>query len=52
MDSMEDACIYPTLTYGTIWGMDFKDGDRLVGEVRDAESGEVLATCQEPEYDT
>ena len=51
-DSMEDACIYPTLTYGTIWGMDFEDGDRLVGEVRDAESGEVLATCQEPEYDT
>ena len=51
MDSMEDACIYPTLTYGTIWGMDFEDGDRLVGEVRDAESGEVLATCQEPEYD-
>ena len=50
-DSMEDACIYPTLTYGTIWGMDFKDGDRLVGEVRDAENGEVLATCQEPEYD-
>ena len=50
-DSMEDACIYPTLTYGTIWGMDFKDGDRLVGEVRDAESGEVLATCREPEYD-
>ena len=50
-DSMEDACIYPTLTYGTIWGMDFEDGDRLVGEVRDAESGEVLATCQEPEYD-
>ena len=50
-DSMEDACIYPTLTYGTIWGMDFEDGDRLVGEVRDAENGEVLATCREPEYD-
>ena len=49
--SMEDACIYPTLTFDPIWGMDFKDGDRLVGEVRDAESGEVLATCQEPEYD-
>ena len=51
MDSMEDACIYPTLTFDPIWGMDFKDGDRLVGEVRDAENGEVLATCQEPEYD-
>ena len=50
-DSMEDACIYPTLTFDPIWGMDFKDGDRLVGEVRDAENGEVLATCQEPEYD-
>ena len=50
-DSMEDACIYPALTFDPIWGMDFKDGDRLVGEVRDAESGEVLATCQEPEYD-
>ena len=51
MDSMEDACIYPTLTFDPIWGMDFKDGDRLVGEVRDAENGEVLATCREPEYD-
>ena len=51
-DSMEDACIYPTLTFDPIWGVDFKDGDRLVGEVRDAENGEVLATCQEPEYDT
>ena len=50
-DSMEDACIYPTLTFDPIWGVDFKDGDRLVGEVRDAENGEVLATCQEPEYD-
>ena len=50
-DSMEDACIYPTLTFDPIQGMDFEDGDRLVGEVRDAESGEVLATCQEPEYD-
>lgn len=51
-DSMEAACIYPTLTFNPIQGMDFADGDRLVGEVRDAESGEVLATCQEPEYDT
>ena len=50
-DSMEDACVYPTLTYDTIWGGGFEEGDRLVGEVRDAESGEVLATCQEPEYD-
>ena len=49
--NMEDACIYPTLIFDPIQGMDFKDGDRLVGEVRDAESGEVLATCQEPEYD-
>lgn len=45
-DSMEAACIYPTLTFNPIQGMDFADGDRLVGEVRDAESGEVLATCQ------
>ena len=51
-DSMEDACIYPTLTYDPIWGGGFEAGDRLVGEVRDAESGEVLATYQEPEYDT
>ena len=51
-DSMEDACIYPTLTFNPIWGGGFEEGDRLVGEVRDAESGEVLATCQEPEYDT
>ena len=51
MDSMENACIYPTLPFDPIWGVDFKDGDRLVGEVRDAENGEVLATCQEPEYD-
>ena len=49
-DSMEDACVYPSLIFDPIWGMDFKDGDRLVGEVRDAESGEVLATCREPEY--
>ena len=51
-DSMEDACIYPTLTYGTILGGGFEEGDRLVGEVRDAKSGEVMATCREPEYDT
>ena len=51
-DSMEAACIYPTLTYDPIWGGGFEDGDRLVGEVRDAESEEVLATYQEPEYDT
>ena len=51
-DSMEDACIYPTLTFKPIRGENFEDGDRLVGEVRDAESGEVLATYQEPEYDT
>ena len=51
-DSMEEACIYPTLTFDPIQGMDFEAGDRLVGEVRDAESGEVLATYQEPEYDT
>ena len=50
-DSMEDACIYPTLTFDPIQGMDFEAGDRLVGEVRDAESGKVLATYQEPEYD-
>ena len=49
--NMEDACIYPTLIFDPIQGMDFKDGDRLGGEVRDAENGEVLATCQEPEYD-
>ena len=49
-DSMEDACVYPSLIFDPIWGMDFKDGDRLVGEVRDAESGELLATCREPEY--
>ena len=51
-DSMEDACIDPTLTYGTILGGGFEEGDRLVGEVRDAKSGEVMATCREPEYDT
>ncbi len=32
--------------------MDFEPGDKLVGEVRDAKSGEVLATYQEPAYDT
>ena len=51
-DSMEAACIYPTLTIKTIWGSGFEDGDRLVGEVRDANSGKVLATYQEPAYDT
>ena len=51
-DSMEAACIYPTLVLKPIYGMDFEPGDKLVGEVRDAESGEVLATYQEPEYDT
>ena len=51
-DGMEDACIYPTLTFNPIQGTNFEAGDRLVGEVRDAESGEVLATYQEPEYDT
>ena len=50
--NMEDACIYPTLTFNPIQGTNFEAGDRLVGEVRDAESGEVLATYQEPEYDT
>ena len=50
--SMEDACIYPALIFDPIWGEDFEVGDRLVGEVRDAESGELLATCREPEYDT
>ena len=50
-DSMEDACVYPSLIFDPIWGIDFEDGDRLVGEVRDAESGELLATYQEPEYD-
>lgn len=50
--SMEAACIYPTLTYDPIWGGGFEAGDRLVGEVRDAKSGEVLATYQEPAYDT
>ena len=51
-DSMEDACIYPTLVFNPIQGMDFEQGDKLVGEVRDANSGDVLATYQEPEYDT
>ena len=51
-DSMEAACIYPTLVFDPIQGMDFEQGDKLVGEVRDAKSGEVLATYQEPEYDT
>ena len=51
-DSMEAACIYPTLVLKPIYGMDFEPGDKLVGEVRDAESGEVLATYQEPAYDT
>ena len=50
--NMEDACIYPTLTFNPIQGTNFEAGDRLVGEVRDVESGEVLATYQEPEYDT
>ena len=50
--NMEDACIYPTLTFNPIQGTNFEARDRLVGEVRDAESGEVLATYQEPEYDT
>ena len=50
--NMEDACIYPTLTFNPIQGTNFEAGDRLVGEVRDAERGEVLATYQEPEYDT
>lgn len=50
--NMEDACIYPILTFNPIQGTNFEAGDRLVGEVRDAESGEVLATYQEPEYDT
>ena len=50
--NMEDACIYPTLTFNPIQGTNFEAGDRLVGEVRGAESGEVLATYQEPEYDT
>ena len=50
--NMEDACIYPTLTFNPIQGTNFEAGDRLVGEVRDAESDEVLATYQEPEYDT
>ena len=51
-DSMEAACIYPTLVLKPIYGMDFEQGDKLVGEVRDAESREVLATYQEPAYDT
>ena len=50
--NMEDACIYPTLTFNPIQGTNFEAGDRLVGEVLDVESGEVLATYQEPEYDT
>ena len=50
--NMEDACIYPTLTFNPIQGTNFEAGDRLVGEVRDAKSGEVLATYQEPAYDT
>ena len=50
--NMEDACIYPTLTFNPIQGTNFEAEDRLVGEVRDAERGEVLATYQEPEYDT
>ena len=51
-DSMEAACIYPTLTFNPIQGTNFEAGDRLVGEVRDANSGDVLATYQEPAYDT
>ena len=50
--NMEDACIYPTLTFNPIQGTNFEARDRLVGEVRDAKSGEVLATYQEPAYDT
>ena len=49
--NMEAACIYPTLVFDPIQGMDFEQGDKLVGEVRDANSGEVLATYQEPAYD-
>ena len=50
--NMEDACIYPILTFNPIQGTNFEAGDRLVGEVLNVESGEVLATYQEPEYDT